>query len=89
MRPSLWARVATGTINCPRRLLHALGRGLQAIFAQDGGDRASGDCVIEVQLNLTPPNGWSGNEDQAHWRRLTVIRRDRLGALVHEYQRAA
>jgi len=40
-------------------------------------------------LNLTPPNGWSGQEDQVLWRRLTVVRRDRLGGLVREYQRAA
>ena len=40
-------------------------------------------------LNLTPPNGWSGQEDQVLLRRLTVVRRDRLGGLVHEYQRAA
>src|SRR5262245_6728 len=39
-------------------------------------------------LDLTPPNGWSGQEDQVR-RRLTVVRRDRLGGLVHEYQRAA
>ena len=40
-------------------------------------------------LNLTPPNGWSGQEDQVLSRRLTVLRRDRLGGLVREYQRAA
>jgi len=32
-------------------------------------------------LNLTLPNGWSTNDDQAHW--LTVIRRDRwIGARI-------
>jgi hypothetical protein len=40
-------------------------------------------------LNLTPPNGWSGQDDQVLWRRLTVVRQDRLGGLVREYQRAA
>lgn len=40
-------------------------------------------------LNLTPPNGRSEQQDQILFRRLTVVRRDRLGGWVHEYQRAA
>ena len=39
----------------PRRLLQALGRGLQAMFAEDRGDRASGDVVIEVGQGALDP----------------------------------
>jgi len=39
----------------PRRLLQPIGRGLQAVFAKDGGDRASGDLVIEVRQRALDP----------------------------------
>ena len=33
----------------PRRLLQTLRRGFQTVLAEDGGDRASGDVMIEVR----------------------------------------
>jgi putative transposase len=40
-------------------------------------------------LDLTPPNGPPENGDRAPADNLHVVQRDRLGGLVHEYQRAA
>jgi putative transposase len=40
-------------------------------------------------LDLTPPNGPSANDDRAHPHKLMMVQRDRLGGLVHEYERAA
>jgi putative transposase len=40
-------------------------------------------------LDLTPPNGPSANDDRAHQDNLLVVQRDRLGGLVHEYERVA
>ena len=40
-------------------------------------------------LDLTPPNGPSANDDRAHQDNLHVVQRDRLGGLVHEYERVA
>jgi len=40
-------------------------------------------------LNLMPPVGRSATNDSPQSNELIVIRRDRLGGLLHEYQRAA
>ena len=40
-------------------------------------------------LNLTAPDGGSATNAHTNWRKLTVVRRDRLGGLLHEYRRAA
>jgi hypothetical protein len=40
-------------------------------------------------LNLTPPAGWSLVTAHTNTRDLTVVRRDRLGGVLHEYWRAA
>jgi hypothetical protein len=40
-------------------------------------------------LNLTPPAGWSATQAHADSQKLTVVRRNRLGGLVHEYRRVA
>jgi hypothetical protein len=39
----------------PRRLLQPIRRWLQAVFAEDGGDRASGDLVIEIRQSALDP----------------------------------
>jgi putative transposase len=56
---------------------------LRVYTAHYNGDRP------HRSLNLTPPDG----EAPADWptdpQMLTIIRRDRLGSVLHEYQRAA
>jgi len=40
-------------------------------------------------LDLTPPNGPRANDDRAHTDNRIVVQCERLGGLVHEYERAA
>jgi len=40
-------------------------------------------------LNLAPPDRRSATRADARSKELTVVRRDRLGGLLHEYQHAA
>jgi hypothetical protein len=40
-------------------------------------------------LNLAPPDGRVATKTDPQSKELFVIRRDRLGGLLHEYQRAA
>jgi putative transposase len=40
-------------------------------------------------LNLTPPDGRSVTEERSRPQPASVMRRDRLGGLLHEYKRAA
>ena len=40
-------------------------------------------------LGLTPPNGRTPNDDWTRGDWVSVTRRDRLGGLLHEYERAA
>src|SRR5262249_39113495 len=39
----------------PRRLPQPIRRGLHAVFAEDGGDRAAGDFVIQVRQRALDP----------------------------------
>ena len=41
------------------------------------------------RLGLTPPNGRPTIESWTNTQRMAVSRRDRLGGLLHEYERAA
>jgi putative transposase len=54
-------------------------------------------CVVELynghrphrSLDFAPPNGRQASPRQADPRKSRVKRRDRLGGLIHEYERAA
>ena len=47
------------------------------------------DCRPHRSLGLRPPNGRSEIESWTGAESIVVTRRDRLGGLLHEYQRAA
>ena len=56
-----------------------------------------GCCVVDLYngwrphriLNLTPPNGRPVAATSTRTQPITLRRRDRLGRLLHEYERAA
>jgi putative transposase len=62
---------------------HHLEHVLRAFTAYYNGHRP------HRSLNLKPPDGKSPGEKPTDSQTLTVIRRDRLGGVVHEYERAA
>jgi hypothetical protein len=45
-------------------------------------------CRPHRRLDLAPPNGWPATENLSGTQTLAVKCRDRLGGLLHEYERA-
>jgi transposase InsO family protein len=63
--------------------VHHLERALTVFIEHYNGHRP------HRSLELAPPKGWPAIERCADSQSIAVKRRDRLGGLIHEYQRAA